>query len=62
MKDFLGGLVEQIELTDDAAECRIHYRISTGDKLATPRTRQFIPVLRAVREVIVGGRASVVDA
>ena len=37
MKDFLGGLVEQIELTDDAAECRIHYRISTGDKLATPR-------------------------
>ncbi len=37
LKDFLGGLVEQIELTADAAECRIHYRISTGNKLATPR-------------------------
>jgi len=37
MKDFLAGLIERIELDEAAAQCRIHYRISTGDKLASPR-------------------------
>jgi hypothetical protein len=37
LKDFLAGLVEQIDLTTDGSQCVIHYRISTGDKLASPR-------------------------
>jgi site-specific DNA recombinase len=37
MKDFLAGLLERVELTLDGQECVIHYRISTGDSLASPR-------------------------
>ena len=37
LKDFLAGLIERIDLTADGSECVIHYRISTGDKLASPR-------------------------
>jgi site-specific DNA recombinase len=37
LKDFLAGLIERIDLTADGSECVIHYRINTGDKLASPR-------------------------
>ena len=37
LKDFLTGLIERIDLTADGSECVIHYRIHTGDKLASPR-------------------------
>ena len=37
LKDFLAGLVERIDLTADGSQCVIHYRISTGDKVASPR-------------------------
>jgi hypothetical protein len=37
LKDFLSGLVERIDLTADASQCVIHYRISTGDSVASPR-------------------------
>ena len=37
IKDFLAGMLERIELTLDTRECVIHYRISTGDSLASPR-------------------------
>ncbi len=37
LKEFLTGLIERIDLTADGSECVIHYRINTGDKLASPR-------------------------
>ncbi|MCC7483542.1 MAG: hypothetical protein IT529_01005 [Burkholderiales bacterium] len=49
LKDFLAGLVERIDLTADGSRCVIHYRISTGDKLASPRRAGLIPVLRISR-------------
>jgi hypothetical protein len=37
IKDFLAGLMERVELTPDGHQCVIHYRIRTGDSLASPR-------------------------
>jgi site-specific DNA recombinase len=48
-KAALGGLVEKIVLSEDAAHCHVHYRIGaaaadTGVKLATLRDREANPV------------------
>ena len=37
IKDFLAGPMERVELTPDGRQCVIHYRIRTGDSLASPR-------------------------
>ena len=49
LKDFLGGLVERIDLAGVAAQCRIHCRISTGDKLAFPRRGGDSPLIPSQR-------------
>lgn len=49
IKDFLSGLLERVEMTVDGRGCVIHYRIRTGDSLASPRRAERIPAIRVAR-------------
>lgn len=52
LKDFLGQVLELVELDAAAATCTIHYRIAaSGVKLASPRVGDDNPTLRATRAV-----------
>lgn len=48
MKDMIAALVERIELDPATFECRIHYQIGIGNKVASPRGCPAIPILRAI--------------
>jgi DNA repair exonuclease SbcCD ATPase subunit len=37
VKELLEGIIERIELDPDSHQCRIHYRIDTGEMMASPR-------------------------
>jgi len=49
LKDMLSGVTERIVLDPLALTCQIHYRIPTGDLMASPRQGHEIPALRTVR-------------
>ncbi len=45
LKELLGGLLEAVELCPTHLTCRLHYKIATGDLMASPRgfEPRFIP-------------------
>lgn len=51
LKEYLHVFVEKIELCTKTGACRIHYRIGTGDLMASPRGAQELPALRVVRSI-----------
>lgn len=51
LKDALAGLLDRVDLSADGTECVIHYRISTGDLMASPRGSVEFPALRVARRI-----------
>lgn len=52
LKEYLHAFVDKIELCPTTGACRIHYRIGTGDLMASPRRTQEIPALRVVSAIL----------
>lgn len=49
VKAFLGCVVERVCLTEHPRlTCQIHYRINSGDSLASPRLRHTVPAFRMI--------------
>lgn len=52
LKEYLTAFLEKIELCPSSNSCRLHYRIATGDLLASPRQSQEFPALCVVRSLL----------
>jgi site-specific DNA recombinase len=50
VKEFLSSILDKIVLTESPRlTCSIHYSISSGDSVASPRLRDTIPVIKLIR-------------
>jgi site-specific DNA recombinase len=53
VRDFIECLVEKIVLTESPRlTCYIHYRINSGDSVASPRRHDTIPAIRLIKQLL----------
>lgn len=52
LRALLASMVERVTLDPKTRQCRIHYRISVGDQMASPRGSALVPVIRHVSAAI----------